>query len=292
MGAELVGEPRPGGRPGPCGPGRLRRSATVAGAVGDQRPQPGPVGAQGVGQHERVEPVVLVAGRAVAAAQVLDLVRADHHHGDPGVEQGVDDRAVGALDRDLADAVPAQRRDQVTQTGGGVFDGEPVDLAAAASTIDDGVVVAGPVEPAGHVVGGYSGRGRVLLADFIVSLLAASPSGEAPLCGAGTRLPVRSLFGAHAGAQPCRRSARPGEPPGPADLMRGRRPRQASRAVTQRHLGCISNPSKTTDTDDGAPVSERTRSGSHVSGLRRRSRSATNDSAPRARVRAQHKKNG
>ena len=43
--------------------------------VGDQRSEPGPVGAQGVGQHVGVEPVVLVAGRAVAAAQVLDLVR-------------------------------------------------------------------------------------------------------------------------------------------------------------------------------------------------------------------------
>ena len=76
--------------------------------VGYQRPQPGPVGAQGVGEHEGVEPVVLVAGRAVAAAQVLDLVRGDHHHGQPGVEQGVDDGAVGAFDGDLADAVAAQ----------------------------------------------------------------------------------------------------------------------------------------------------------------------------------------
>src|SRR5271170_3490119 len=67
-------------------------------AVGDQRCQPGAVGAQGVGQDERVEPVVLVAGRAVPAAQVLDLVRADHHDGDPRAEQGIDDRPVGSLD--------------------------------------------------------------------------------------------------------------------------------------------------------------------------------------------------
>ena len=40
-----------------------------------------PVGAQHVSQHVGVEPVVLVAGRAVAAAQALDLVRGDHQHG-------------------------------------------------------------------------------------------------------------------------------------------------------------------------------------------------------------------
>ena len=37
------------------------RRVTVAGLSGDQRAQPGPVGAQRVGQHERVEPVILVA---------------------------------------------------------------------------------------------------------------------------------------------------------------------------------------------------------------------------------------
>ena len=61
---------------------QVRRKATVARAVGDQRAQPGTVGTQGVGEYIGVEPVVLVAGRTVASAQVLELVRADHHHGD------------------------------------------------------------------------------------------------------------------------------------------------------------------------------------------------------------------
>src|SRR5450631_1211698 len=62
---------------------QVRRSATVAGLSGVSGCQPGAVGAQGVGEHVGVEAVVFVAGRAVAAAQVLDRVRADHHHGDP-----------------------------------------------------------------------------------------------------------------------------------------------------------------------------------------------------------------
>ena len=165
-------------------------------AVGDQRAQPGPVGAQGVGQHERVEPVVLVAGRAVAAAQVLDLVRADHHHGDPGLEQGVDDRAVGRSIADLADSRRRPARPPVAQAGGGVLDRAPGDLAAAGVHDRHGVIVAGPVDAAGHAVRAVRAVGQGSAGRLHVSLLAARPSGEAPSCGAGTRLPVRSLIGA------------------------------------------------------------------------------------------------
>jgi hypothetical protein len=78
------------------------------GGVGDERAQPGAVGAQGVGQHEGVEAVVLVPGRSVAAAQVVDLVGADHHDGEAGVEEGVDDLSVAAFDGHLPDAGAAQ----------------------------------------------------------------------------------------------------------------------------------------------------------------------------------------
>ena len=81
--------------------------------VGQQRVQPGAVGAQGVGQHEGIEAVVLVAGRAVAAAQVLDLVGVDHDHGDSGVEQGVHHGAVGAFDGDLAGPGRVERAEQI-----------------------------------------------------------------------------------------------------------------------------------------------------------------------------------
>ena len=107
VGAELVGHRDPVGDeilPGPAG---LPQSDGLR-AVRDKRPEPGPVGTQRVGQHERVESVVLVAGRPVPAAEVLDLVRADHHHGEPGLQQGLDDGAVRSFDGHLADAELAQ----------------------------------------------------------------------------------------------------------------------------------------------------------------------------------------
>ena len=158
---------------------QVRRSAMVAGLSGDQGPQPGPVGAQRVGQHERVEPVVLVAGRAVPAAQVLDLVRADHHHGDPGGEQRVDDRAVGSFDGDLADPGAGQQRAAGKQPGLVVRDREPhVDLTSAGVHHRHRVIVAGPVDAGGDGVDGFFGQD--VCGRLHVSLLAASPSGEAP----------------------------------------------------------------------------------------------------------------
>ena len=73
------------------------------GRVGDQRPQPGPVRAQRVGQHERIEPVVLGAGGAEPRPQVLHLPGGDHHHRQAGGQQGIDQRAVAPLDGDLGD---------------------------------------------------------------------------------------------------------------------------------------------------------------------------------------------
>ena len=94
------------------------------GGVGDELAQPGAVGAQGVGQHERVESVVLVPGRAVAAAEVVDLVGTDHHNGEASLEEGVDDLSVAAFDRDLADAGAAQPADELAQSGAGGVDEE------------------------------------------------------------------------------------------------------------------------------------------------------------------------
>jgi len=103
--------------------------------VRNQRPEPGPVGAQGVGQDERVEPVVLVARRAVAATQMLDLLRADHHHREPGLEQPIDDLAVRALDRHLRHPDCSQPAHQLPQASRRVRHGEPVDLTAR--VVDD-----------------------------------------------------------------------------------------------------------------------------------------------------------
>jgi hypothetical protein len=76
--------------------------------VRGQGAQSQPVGAQRVGQHKRVEPVVLVARLAVAAAQVLQLVGADHYHRHPGREHDLDDLPVAALDGDLTRLMVAQ----------------------------------------------------------------------------------------------------------------------------------------------------------------------------------------
>src|SRR5690554_201670 len=177
--------------------GATQRDGVVT--VGNQWPQPGTVSAQGVGQHVSVEPVVLVAGRPVTAAQVLDLVRADHHHGQISGEQGLDDRPVGALDGDLGHAVLAQHVDELSQACGSVLDGASVDLSPAAVRDRDRVVVDSPVDARGEVVGWELGQ-CVVRCDagrLHVSLLAASSSGEAPSSsgglGAGTCLPVRSL---------------------------------------------------------------------------------------------------
>jgi hypothetical protein len=194
VGAELVGHRDPVGNEILSGAAGLPQRDGRR-AVRDQRPEPSPVGAQRIGQDEGVESVVLVAGRPVPAAQVLDLVRADHHHGEIRVEQCLDDGAVRPFDGYLPHPELAQSAGQGEQCGRGVFDGEPVNLPAVGIDHGDRVVIAGPVKSDGQAAFRYARQG--VWGRLHHSLLAASPSGEAPLVrGAGTRLPVRSLFGA------------------------------------------------------------------------------------------------
>ena len=225
---------------GSAGPAQADRGR----GVGGQGCQPGPVGAQRVGQDVGVEAVVLVAGRAVPAAQVLDLVRADHHHGDPRAEQGIHDRPVGPLDGGFPGVVAGEHGDQLPQASGVVLDRAPADLAAAGIHDRHRVIITSPVDPARHVAGWFLGQS--IAGRLQACLLAARPSGEAPSCGARTRLPVRSLIGAR------RRSALStvGTSRVTARSRRthaGRQERQASRAMTWRHRGCISDLPKITD---------------------------------------------
>ncbi len=96
------------------------RRVTVA-AVSQQRCSRASV--RSVCEHERVEPVVFVAGRAVASAQVLDLL-ADHHNVTPR-RAGVDDRPVRAFDRDLPHTSALEHNEQLAQSGGVVLDRAP-----------------------------------------------------------------------------------------------------------------------------------------------------------------------
>src|SRR5690625_2123223 len=221
-------------------------------AVVGQRSQPSPVGAQGVGQDVGVEPVVLVAGRTVAAAQVLEPVRADHHDSHVGVEQGVDDRSVAAFDGDLADTVLVEKVHQGTESGGGVFDGLTRDLEAAVVDDADRMILAGPVHATGDTVDGLVGQfaTRGGAGRLHVSLLAARPSGEAPAfrCRDASvcQLTDRRSQPSALALSPVDDRGVPGNRRAPQNsswTSRGR----ASRAVTRRHLGCISGPSRTTD---------------------------------------------
>ncbi|GAB7042528.1 hypothetical protein JCM9533A_63780 [Catenuloplanes niger JCM 9533] len=118
-------------------------------AVEQQRCQPAPVGAHGVGKDVGVESVVLVPGRAVTPSQGFDLRRWDHQDGAAGGQQRVDHRPVAAFDADLVDTVPVQDGVQPVQTCFGMGDAEPFDRIAVAVDDADGVVVFGPVDTGG-----------------------------------------------------------------------------------------------------------------------------------------------
>ena len=152
----------------------------------------------------------------------------------------------------LACTGTGQHGDQFAQASGAVLDSAPADLPAPGIHNRHGVIIPGPVDPSGHAAGRYFGKG--IPGRLQACLLAARPSGEAPSCGAGTRLPVRSLFGARRRSAlstvgTTRVTARPRRTHG------GRQERQASRAVAWRHLGCISSLTAHRHRD-GAPVSD------------------------------------
>lgn len=102
VGAELVGHCDPVGDQVPAGADRAAQGGG-RGGVAFQRPQPTPVGADDVGQDVGVESVVLVSGRSVPRPQVLHLHGRDDQDDLSGLQQRVDDGAVGTFDADLVD---------------------------------------------------------------------------------------------------------------------------------------------------------------------------------------------
>ena len=134
VGAQLVGYGDPVAGQVPAGPHRGAQGGGLV-AVAFQGAQPACVGADHVGQHVGAGPVVFVAGRPVAAAQVLDLACRDDEHGQPGRQQRVHDWPVAALDAGLPRPGGQQPGGQLPQPGRVVADGEPLQhLALAAAT--------------------------------------------------------------------------------------------------------------------------------------------------------------
>jgi hypothetical protein len=212
-------------------------------AVADQRHQPSPVGPKRVSEHERVESVIFVARRAVTAAEILDLVWADHHNRDLGLQQGLHYRPIRPLDRHLLNPVLVQQAGQITQTGGVMRHGAAGDFLATIVDHRHRMVLTSPIQPGGDTVDrlvGQTAAGRLH-----VSLLAASPSGEAPVTGARTL----------AGSLTDRRSKAHSPVDGHTSWVtaRSRRSRsghqlcQVRKAVTRRHHRCIDNPSEIAD---------------------------------------------
>ncbi len=116
------------------------------GAVGTERPEPLPVGPQDVGEQVCVGPVVLVARGPVPGAERLHVAAGDDDDLEPGAEQGVDDRAVRALDRDPADACHCQPTTERPQARPAVLDLEPLGCGAVLVDDADGVGAARPVD--------------------------------------------------------------------------------------------------------------------------------------------------
>jgi hypothetical protein len=146
VGAQLVAHRDPVAHQVLAGPAGLPQRGG-GWAVGDQRPQPGPVGAQDVGEHVGVEPVVLVARRPVPGPQVLHLPRGDHHHGHTCLQQGIHDRPIAALDRSLGHPRPGQTLHKGPQPLCGVLHAEPGDHPTSRVDNTHGMVGTGPVDP-------------------------------------------------------------------------------------------------------------------------------------------------
>src|ERR1700758_220999 len=174
---QLVGDPNSVDDQVFAGPAKWGYPRSL-GAFRGQRAQPGPVGPQRVGQHERIESVVFVACRAIAAAQVLDLIGVDDDNGDPRVKQGIDERSVRTFDGHFVGTGARQDSNQLGQTPGAVLDHSAIDRAATAIDNRNRVIVTGPIDPTRDTVDWLVGQHNWgILHD---SLLAAEPSGEAP----------------------------------------------------------------------------------------------------------------
>ena len=126
---------------------------------------------------------------------------------DTGVEQGVDDRPVRAFDRDLPHTSALEHNEQLAQSGGVVLDCGPHDFAAV--VVDDRHRVIITRQSIPQVTPLTGSIGKVFRADFKTASSLLSQWRHPRV------VPGHDCSFAHCsalpGAQPCRRSARPGE---------------------------------------------------------------------------------
>jgi hypothetical protein len=98
----------------------------------DQRPPSPSLGAQDVGEHKRVEPVVLAGRRLVALTGPGRDPRPHRRHGHVMVVEGVDEDPVAALDRQADQSVePGQGVEQLIDPPVGVWETTVRHLASA-----------------------------------------------------------------------------------------------------------------------------------------------------------------
>jgi len=115
-------------------------------SIGHALAQAVAVGAQYVGEDVGVGTVVLVAGAAITGPPRLDAAAGDSDDAQSRTEQGVDDQAVGALDRDPGHAPGAEIAHEDPQAGLAVLDLVALERGAVLVDDADRVAPGGPVD--------------------------------------------------------------------------------------------------------------------------------------------------
>ena len=105
------------------------------------------VSPQRVREHIGVEPVIFVTGRAIPAAQRLDLPTRHHKDGKRSVEEHLDHRTITAFDRDPLHAGGAEPARHLGQPRRVVGDVEPVDHPTAVADHARHMHLRRPVHP-------------------------------------------------------------------------------------------------------------------------------------------------
>ncbi len=215
--AQLVAQAHPGGDQVLAGAGQRPKCLGLV-AVGAKRAQPVGVGARQLGQDEGVEAVGLAAGRLIARPGRLQRVGVDRQDGEAGIQQPVDQQAVGALDRNPLDAQGPHPGDQRPDPS--LVVGEELARKLPARCVDHAkrVLLAGPVDP----------RRR---------LIHRVPPSFALPC-AGREVPLRLLIVRRSGAPlPVAASGASGRRE--ALVSRGPSARQARRALSRRRSASL-----------------------------------------------------